>query len=98
MKKEKRDDRTFDYESNFTYAQKLNRGKRLRTGISMQNFAARLLAIILMVLCSLFIIIPLIHNIRAADCCDYCGGTYRAVCACVLHPRDGKTRKARPCA
>lgn len=60
MKKEKRDDRTFDYESNFTYAQKLNRGKRSRTGISMQNFAARLLAITLMVLCSLFIIIPLV--------------------------------------
>ena len=60
MKKEKRDDRTFDYESNFTYAQKLNRGKRSHTGISMQNFAARLLAIILMVLCSLFIIIPLV--------------------------------------
>lgn len=60
MKKEKRDDRTFDYESNFTYAQKLNRGKKSRMGLSAQNLAARLLAIILMVLCSLFIIIPLV--------------------------------------
>lgn len=60
MKKKKRDDRTFDYESNFTYAQKLNRGKKSRVGLSAQNLAARLLAIVLMVLCSLFIIIPLV--------------------------------------
>lgn len=60
MKKEKRDDRTFDYESNFTYAQKLNRGKKSRVGLSAQNLAARLLAIVLMVMCALFIIIPLV--------------------------------------
>jgi len=60
MEKKKRDDLTLGYESDFTYAQKLNRGKKSRVGISAQNFAARLLAIILMVLCSLFIIVPLV--------------------------------------
>lgn len=59
MKKKKKDNLTLDYESDFTYAQKLNRGKRSRAGISVQNLAARLLAIILMVMCSLFLIVPL---------------------------------------
>lgn len=59
MKKKKKDNLTLDYESDFTYAQKLNRGKRSRAGISAQNLAARLLAIILMVMCSLFLIVPL---------------------------------------
>ena len=60
MKKKKKDNLTFDYESNFTYAQKLNRGKKSRVGLSAQNLAARLLAIVLMVMCALFIIIPLV--------------------------------------
>ena len=59
MKKKKKDNLTLDYESDCTYAQKLNRGKRSRAGISVQNFAARLLAIMLMVMCSLFLIVPL---------------------------------------
>ncbi len=59
MEKKKRDDLTLDYESDFTYAQKLNRGKKSRVGISAQNLAARVLAIILMVMCALFLIVPL---------------------------------------
>lgn len=60
MKKKKRDDLTLDYESDFTYAQKLNRGKKSRVGLSAQNLAARLLAIVLTVMCALFLIVPLV--------------------------------------
>ena len=48
MEKKKREDLTLDYESDFTHAQKLNRGKKSRVGLSAQNLAARLLAIVLM--------------------------------------------------
>ncbi len=59
MEKKKRDDLTLDYESDFTYAQKLNRGKKSRVGLSAQNLAARVLAIVLTVMCALFLIVPL---------------------------------------
>lgn len=59
MEKKKRDDLTLDYESDFNYAQKLNRGKKSRVGLSAQNLAARLLAIVLTVMCALFLIVPL---------------------------------------
>ncbi len=60
MEKKKRDDLTLDYESDFTYAQKLNRGKKSRVGLSAQNLAARVLAIVLTVMCALFLIVPLV--------------------------------------
>ncbi len=59
MEKKKREDLTLDYESDFTHAQKLNRGKKSRAGLSAQNLAARLLAIVLMGMCALFLIVPL---------------------------------------
>lgn len=59
MKKEKRDDCTFDYKSGLTYAQKLNRGKRSRILLFIQDAVARLLAIALAVVLSLYIIVPM---------------------------------------
>lgn len=59
MKREKRHDCTFDYKSGLTYAQKLNRGKRSRVLLFIQDIIARLLAIVLAVVIALYIIVPM---------------------------------------
>lgn len=98
MKKKKKDNLTLDYESDFTYAQKLNRGKRSRAGISAQNLAARLLAIILYGYVFAFSYRSACgaYNIQPESSCGDRGDGHSDICDCLFYPRRRKTGKARP--